>query len=181
MSGSGPTVSVTKVSRVKDFQGILKRFDKLQVYVGVPQEKSSRHQVDHVAAPGGGKRPKLLSAMDTKVTNAELLYIHTHGSPLRGIPARPVIEPAILDDKANIAAELRTAGEGALAGDQQQMLTGLRRAGMEGQNAARAWFTSPKNNWSPNKPATVAAKGSSMPLIDSTQLRKAIIWVLGED
>ena len=166
---------------MKDFQDTLKKFDSLQVYVGIPQEKSSRQQVAHVATKTGALRTKRLKAMDANITNAELMYIHTNGSTLRGIPARPVIEPAIFDDKANIAAELKTAAEGALAGNKSQMMTGLNRAGMEGQNAARGWFVNPKNNWAPNTPATIEVKGSSKPLIDSGQLRKSIIYVIGEE
>ena len=176
-----PILTVNRVSRVKDVQAALRALDTLAVYVGVPAAESSRRQVAHEKTKAGKVQAKVLPALDTTINNAELLYIHTHGSPLRHIPARPVIEPAIEDDKVNIVQELKGAAQAALVGDRAGAVSGLQRAGQEGENAARGWFTNPKNNWAPNAPATIAAKGSDRPLIDTAQLRKAIIWVLGKE
>ena len=38
---------------------------------------------------------KLVDAAAVPISNAELLFIFSNGSPLHGQPARPVIEPAI--------------------------------------------------------------------------------------
>jgi hypothetical protein len=40
------------------------------------------------------------------MTNAELMFIMSKGSPIRGVPAREVIEPAIIEYKESIAPEL---------------------------------------------------------------------------
>ena len=48
------------------------------VYVGIQQKDTSREDDDD--------------------TNAELLFIHTNGSPENNIPPRPVIDPAIRRD-----------------------------------------------------------------------------------
>lgn len=142
---------------IQRLQGLAKR----EVLVGIPAEENKR---------------------DTgEINNAQLLYIHTHGSALRNIPARPVIEPAIADAQPRIARELRAAIEAASRGDKQSAEDALERTGMVGQNASRAWFTNPHNNWAPNSPGTIARKGSSRPLIDTGALRKSIIYVVRDE
>ena len=54
----------------------------------------------------------------------------------------------------------------------------LKATGMKAQNVVRAWFVNPKNNWPPNSPATIAAKGSDRPLIDTAEMRKSITYVI---
>ena len=169
----------------------LKNLSKIDVLVGILEEESSRE---------GGK-----------VTNAELAFIHTKGSPLNKIPPRPFVEPAIEDSEnaEMISVELRKAVESALDGDKDKMSKALVRAGMQGQNAVRDWFTNPKNNWAPNSPYTVLTKlqktnssiakdavryvdeggkleditgleGMTQPMIDTNQLRKAVTYVIRE-
>jgi len=153
-----PTVTLTKGGSAKAFAEGLKNISKLEVLVGVPAEKASRK--------------------GDKINNAEIMYIQTNGSPLRGIPARPVIEPAIEDDKQAISAELSEAAKSMLDGKRDETIRHLKRAGMEGANAARAWFVSAKNNWAPNAPSTIRRKGSDKPLIDTSEMRKSITFVV---
>jgi hypothetical protein len=117
-----------------------------------------------------------------KINNAELVFIHTNGSPLRGIPKRPIIEPAI-EEKTNkepIAEELKEAASAALDADRPKTLKHLKRAGMTAQNRVRAWFTDPRNGWAPNAPSTIAQKDSDKPMIDTAELRKDISYVVTE-
>ena len=58
---------------------------------------------------------------------------------------------------------------------------GVVRAALAGQNAARRWFTDSRNNWAPNKPATIRRKGSDKPLIDTGVLRAAIVGITREE
>lgn len=136
----------------------LQRFSRAAVYVGVPAEQASR----------GSKG----------INNAELLYIHTNGSPLRNIPARPVIEPALKADKDKIMVQYAKAVTAAAEGSDSKLAAALTRTGLAGQNAARSWFTDPRNGWAPNSPRTIRIKGSSRPLIDTGTLRKSIIYVV---
>ena len=95
---------------------ILKRITglgKLAAYVGVPADEAGRTgALTKLAGNATGKRAKKLRDLVLKgagaVNNAELLFIHTKGSPLRKIPARPVLQPAVEADgnKQAIAAEL---------------------------------------------------------------------------
>lgn len=112
------------------------------------------------------------------INNASLLFIHTNGSPARGIPPRPVIEPALEYNRDRIVAQLRRMVLAAANGDDANVKRYQQRVGLAGQNAARDWFTNPANHWPPNSPRTIAMKGSSQPLIDTGNMRKAIIYVL---
>jgi len=157
----------TKVSSDDDglrkLEADLKAIANKQVLVGVPEEKTERKDTD-------------------RINNAQLMYIHTNGSPVMGIPARAVIEPAIEaeDNKEAIATELGGAVKAYLDKDPKTSNKQLKRAGMVAQNACRAWFEDSRNNWPPNSPLTIAKKGSDKPLIDTSQLRKSIIHVIRE-
>jgi len=157
-----------------------------RVLVGIPatnaQERAA--QLVTLAATMKGKARKRTLALASKalVNNAELMYIHTHGSPLHKIPPRPVIEPA-LNDKENqrmILPELELAAKAALKGDKALVKRQLDLAGIVAENACKQWFVNPKNGWPPNKPATIKRKGSSRPLIDTGALRQNITHVLAD-
>lgn len=128
----------------KDRTGLLakalKEASKAEVLVGITQQTSGR--------PG------------EPINNAELLYIHTNGSPVRNIPARPVIEPAIeaQDNKQRITRALAEAFRLVLIGEHEKAALYLEKAGQLGEDAAKAWFTDPRNGWPPNVPSTVLRK-----------------------
>lgn len=128
------------------------------VLVGIPQESTSVY-------PSG-------------ITNVELMYIHTHGSPVRGIPARPTIEPAITDptNRAVLQKELGSSLKYAFLGNLNGALSAKKRAGMQAVNMVKARFGS--GALAPLSPATIARKGSSAPLIDTGQLRNSITYVI---
>ncbi len=139
-------------------QKSIKELKKIDVLVGVPQEEAGREQ--------------------NGITNAELLYIHTNGSPANNIPPRPIVDPAIQDSKEEIGTLLKEAILKALEGDTDGAMAGMERAGTQGENAVKGWFTNPKNNWAENAESTKKRKGSSKPLIDTGQLRKSITHVV---
>jgi len=183
-----PVVTVTlgggKVE--KNLRGSLAALTRKHVLVGIPATTAQERMQDIVqiaAGASGSRRKKILqAAASNMINNAELMYIHTNGSPLKSIPARPVIEPAITDRENSdlIVSELKLAAEAALSGNSDAVTTHLTRAGMIAQNVVRAWFTNPKNHWAPNAPSTIARKGSDRPLIEWGELRKAVAYVLSE-
>lgn len=138
----------------------LESLSKSDVLVGIPQKTTQRRK--------------------QAINNASLLYIHTHGSPGRNIPARPVIEPAIAADgnRQIIATELADAAKAHLQGDDTQTQNHLDRAGIAGTNASKSWFTDARNNWAPNAPSTIKRKGSDRPLIDTGTLRRSLTYVV---
>lgn len=136
----------------------LDRIKHSDVLVGIPAEKTQRRK--------------------ETINNASLLFVHTHGSPLRGIPPRPVLEPAIPANKALINPHMAKAAAAMQKGDPNTAERELRLAGTAAANAAKRWFTDPRNNWAPNAPSTIKAKKSDQPLIDTGQLRRAITFVV---
>ena len=138
----------------------LASISKIDVLVGIPETKASRRK--------------------GQINNAELMYIHTHGSPARNIPPRPVIEPAIANDEGPITLQLEQALQSVLEEQPQQALAPLNAAGLEARNACIRWFDDPNNGWPPNKPSTITAKGSSHPLVDTGQLKRSITYVVTE-
>lgn len=130
-------------------------------YVGIPQEANAAHE--------GG------------VTNAELLYIHSNGSPVNGIPPRPVMTIALTQDdtKTRIREMLKSADSLALRGDLAGAERELNKAGMVASSAVKKAFGS--ENLAPNAPSTVAKKGSSAPLVDKGSLMGAITYVIRKD
>ena len=139
----------------------LKELKNLAVYVGIPQEGSSR---------GDGEN----------VNNAELLYLHSQGSELQHIPARPVLEPSIAKNKDQIAKLLGAASAEVLKGNVSLVKPKLEQAGMYAATKAKDYFVDPDNGWEPNSPRTVERKGSSRPLIDTGSMRNAITYVVGD-
>lgn len=145
---------------LKAVEAAVKELKSHDVLVGIPQEKSSRQ---------GSKG---------KATNAELLFIHTNGSPIRGIPARPVLQPAIENDKERIGEMLGKAIDAATSGKKEEIVPALERAGMYASGKCKAWFTNASNGWKPNSKETIARKKSSRPLIDTAEMRKSITYVV---
>lgn len=161
MSQGRTSVTVTRRGPgIRNVERSLEELRQSEVYVGIPAENEQRK--------------------DDKINNASLLFLHTHGSPINHIPPRPVLEPAIEANRALITPELAAAARAVIAGDAQAATAHLRRAGIIGANAAKRWFTDPRNGWAPNAPSTIRAKGSDKPLIDTGQLRRAITSIVSQ-
>lgn len=163
---------VSKVSTtdagLKEIQEAIKALKSHEVMIGIPEDASSRKD-----------------QKGTPINNAELLFIHTNGSPVRGIPARPVLEPSIENDKDRVAEMLKKAIDVAVSGKKDGVVPALEIAGQYGENIAKAWFTNPANGWKPNSEDTVKHKtkgkgGKTRPLIDTGEMRKSITHVVKE-
>lgn len=150
---SGPGIAQVKQD--------LSRVRGSDVLVGIPAQKTLRK--------------------GQKMNNATLMFIHTHGSPLRNIPARAVLEPAIKADFKLIDPHLKRAAQATIQGKPQVAEQALNMAGIAASNVAKRWFTDPRNGWAPNAPSTIAQKGSDRPMIDTGQLRGAITYVVRQD
>ena len=140
-----PTITLTEDGDgerfIKEAMGTL---ENAKVYVGIPEAETNRED------------------QKQEVTNAGLLFIHTNGSPIRHIPARPVIEPSIeanhevLEDGLHEVSSLILDGKTA---DANQM---LKKVGTLGANGAKKWFTDPRNGWRQNSPETIRRKLSKL-------------------
>ena len=136
---------------------------KHEVFIGIPENTADRKD-----------------EKGTPVNNAELLFIHTNGSPIKGIPPRPILEPAIKQNQDRIADSMKKAIDAAVSGNKGAILPALETAGIDGQNIARGFFTSSANGFAPNHPETIKRKCSDRPLIDTDEMRKSITYVVRE-
>ena len=153
MNGTGTQITVARKSGAAAALKRIIGLSKLAAYVGIPSATSQARSAqllgmaDNVKSKR--KKARLQKAADADVTNAELLFIFSKGSPLREQPARPVLEPAVEADgnRQAIARELAGACKASIEGDHAKALKQTKRAALSAQNAARKWFTDPRNNW----------------------------------
>ena len=185
------TVSVQKYSRRDALKRSLEALTRKEVYVGIPAENSSRpgdgsiNNAEQMYIHTHGERRKAMrdemdAMMDTGMpySQAHKLYIREHGSPMLSIPPRPVLQPAIEDNKEYIGQLLAEAGKAILQGDAAAGETKLHNAGDFAAAAAQGWFENPQNGWPPNSPRTIRRKGSDQLLVDTGEMRKAITYVV---
>ncbi len=128
----------------------LKVLKRNEVFVGIPDSTTGRKG---------------------EVSNAELLFIHTNGSPTNNIPPRPVLVPSFQKNKERVSAALQNVANTAIKGYAQGVVPALEKAGMEGQNIARDYFTA-DNGWPPVK------HRDGNPLVDTGEMRKSITYVV---
>lgn len=184
---TGPQIAVaSKVGSTALIQR-LNGLGKLAAYVGVPAAGRNARAQQLLAMSGKTnnkkQKTKLAKSALGDINNAELLFIHEHGSPIKHIPARPVLLPAVSADgnRQAIAHELAGSVQASLVGDKEGAKKGMLRTALAGQNAVRKWFTDPRNAWAPNAPSTIRRKKSDRPLIDTGALRAAIVGVVREE
>ena len=176
---SGVRVSINNVSKLLASTNALAT---TEVMVGIPSNKALRSD-------------------KTGINSAELGYIHEHGAPEVGIPARPFLEPTVKDKQTSlIEPTLRKAALAAFSGDPGKVTNLLSGLGQEVADAARDRIVAgipPKLKDATiiararRKQAYKKAKGAKRaelrakaledggtPLIDTGQLMRSITWVL---
>ena len=115
-----------------------------------------------------------------KGEHSDLLYLHEAGVPSRNIPPRPVLGPALAQNKVKKAMKnhmRRAMYLAVLKGDIRSAENELKQAGMVGESACKKWITD-GTHLAPNAPSTIAKKGSSKPLIDTGALLNSITYEL---
>lgn len=166
MAGSSPVTVVTTV------------WERLQRSLAINSKAAQEsHVLVGVIAAKGGDEP----AADGGITMIELAAIHEFGSPEAGIPQRSFIRSTF--NRNDVRREM-----GELAG---KLVTKVIH-GMKLQTALGlmgAWGTAQIKNTINNrlttgpenqelKPATIKAKGSTLPLVDTGRLINAIQWLV---
>lgn len=183
-------INITTTDKTAILDGVLKGLGDIDVLVGVPEEETKDKGINNAQLAflltNGVRRKQMIEDMSNDVEKhgyhkAYEMYIHAHGSPLWKTPPRPIIEPAIEDDKEEISRLLGEALKAIMNNDMDQADKYLALAGMEAQAASQEWFTNPKNGWAPNSPLTVDKKGSDKPNIDSGNLRGSITYVVRKE
>ena len=111
------------------------------------------------------------------ITNAELMFIHENGSPIRNIPERPVLQMTLNWAKDNIILEtLARCSDGLMkhSWTNEMIEKELNKMAIRIQKYARDIIYSNDGRLEPNKPSTIARKGDNHPLFDTGQLARSI-------
>ena len=130
-------VTLTTVTALPKLKQQLAALEKKRVLVGIPESKAARDTAG--------------------INNAQLMYVQTNGSPARGIPPRPVIEPGITNNLALIEPFLKDAIDADLRGDESATEQALELTGRAGANAVIRWFTDARNGWAENSKRPLGA------------------------
>lgn len=125
---------------------------------------------------GTTQRDEQSSSEDKSMTNVEIGVIHEFGSASQNTPPRSFLRMP-LEEKSDIITEA-----GSDKGDLVTELAGggginaaVERMGLAAEAIIQDAFSSNGfGKWAANSQATIARKGSSAPLIDTGQLRRAV-------
>lgn len=112
------------------------------------------------------------------LTNAELLFIHENGSPVKNIPPRPVLQKTIEYARKNLIDKfLDTCFDKIINNewDNSMLETELGKLCIRIQNYAQQGLLSNTLGLEPDKPSTIKRKGSDIPLVDTGQLARSIV------
>lgn len=148
----------TKMGQFMRNDDALKMLAKSKVEVGIPagSERTDPRAIDN---------------------NANLARLMEEGSPLKRIPARPFLRPAIAQPKTRKRITQATSlAIKAIVHDNPEMAKrALVNAGEIALNAVKEWFFKPDlNQWPPLSEATVRRKGHDQPLIETWQMYHAL-------
>lgn len=113
-------------------------------------------------------------AMGDQLTNSEIAVVQIFGSITQKIPPRDfLLMPLLLKHREITQAMGSSLVKAAVAARDYKRVFLLLGAKAE-QYVQMAFETSGFGQWAPNAPRTIAQKGSSRPLIDTGQLRRAV-------
>ena len=163
--------SMDRIKNEKELADLLKSLSKLEVLVGVPEEKSARKDGDvtnaqlvmyHTKGVRSSSMKQEMGSTETgeKYNAAYDLYIASHGSPLWKIPPRPIIEPALEESETakRIQEGLMKVAQALLDKKPSVAKREMKLLGQDAVRAVQNWFEDPRNGWEPDADATVQAK-----------------------
>lgn len=111
------------------------------------------------------------------MTNAELMFIHENGSPLRDIPARPVLEMTIkwANESGLLRQTMSKIAQMLIVNyDEDKIDNEIKKLCLKIQNYARQIIYSNDGRLVANAPSTIKRKGDNHPLFDTGQLARSI-------
>ncbi len=147
---------------------------RVGVFGGVHMEAGEKRKIGSDRGRQGGRTK---SATPSGLTNADVGFLLEYGRPKIGkeprIPARSWLRmPIFTKIKQIVQDSARGFNEAVKEGDALRFLT------VVGINAEKwiqlAFDTRGFGSWAPNAPATIEAKGSDAPNIDTGQFRHAV-------
>jgi len=151
-----------KTDRLKEVLQSINGLVQKEVLVGIPDSAPERKD-------------------DVPLSNAAIGYIQETGSPANNLPARPFLVPGVASAQDKTLPQLQKSVEAALDGDLPRAEKRMAAAGLAAQKSVLARINS---GISPQlKDSTLAARRrrgrtGTVPLIDTGQLRNAIVYVI---
>jgi hypothetical protein len=127
-----------------------------------------------VLASKGGKQ----KAEKGSISLVELAAIHEFGSPAAGIPERSFLRAPLRGDNRTISALMKKLAKAVVDGrlTHKKALEILGQAGVSEVNK----YVRQGANLKPLKPATIARKKSSRPLIDTGRMLQAVSYEVSD-
>jgi hypothetical protein len=154
--GYGISFKVTKDTEgrgLNALKDIIENVDKKIVKVGLPD---SSHD-------------------DTNLTLAQIGAIHEYGAPSAGIPERPFLAASIRSNTSDLR-RLNTVNVKLILHGRKTVEGALGQMGEMAKGMVQKYIS--EDNFVPLQPATIAAKGSSRPLVDTGQMRQSVSYVV---
>ncbi len=157
---------IVKTNLISELNKKMESLINKNVYVGIPESKGKRKE--------------------SKVTNAQLGYIHEKGSPANNIPPRPFLVPGVEDAGERVSEILGSAAVNIK--DNESIDIALNKAGLVASQTVKRHITQ-SIGIEGLKESTIKARdrrksrrrsGAMKPLIDTGQMLNSITYVVGE-
>jgi hypothetical protein len=153
-------MSKYKIKILKDETKLLNELSNYVISIGVVSKNTDRK----------------IKVATIGLTNAELMFIHENGSPMRNIPSRPVLDMTIkwaMNEKFNDTID--TCINGILSGwSKKEVENELNKLCVRMEDYARHIIYDNDGRLIPNSPRVAKAKKGNHPLFDTGQLARSI-------
>lgn len=150
--------------------------DALAVRVGVIGRKASEKHPDEIALEVGKGDTLKPAKEQAGLTNAQLAAIHEFGAPKAGIPERSFIRATIDVNRSTYRAVVIPRLIKAVVEGRSSIHRAFSLLGLKVVADIKNRITTGAGVPPPLKPATIAAKGSDRPLVDTGRLLGAITY-----
>lgn len=157
---------------LRAFMERVRQVGEFGVVVGAPgdvRQTETPPAADAITITTAGP-PKV--APPATLTQGQLLAIHEYGDPSRGIPERSVLRSTLREQRARALDMLTSEVQAHLANEKIPVEKFFARIALLLEAEVKRKFGS--SELAPNTRATIKAKGSAKPLIDSGELRRSI-------
>lgn len=155
------------------------------VKYGIPKETNKRDkEPTTIAVKHKGKNGRIYTRKERVyggLSNANILALMEAGSPVNNMPSRLLLKPVRFKYKERIEKYFFDIIQALVLGNKAQADRLMEELSLRMQTWSQKFFVDSDNNWAPNAPSTIRAKGSDKPLIDTGELRKSIRGIVVED
>jgi hypothetical protein len=159
------------LSQLENQKTLIDSLSKYSISIGVMKINTVREKTEETT--------EIEETAKIGLTNAELMFIHENGSPMRNIPSRPVLEMTIQWAQSQIDSVLNECVEGIFDGwTRTKLEQHLNRFCVRMENYARDIIMSNDGRLKANSPEVAKKKKGNHPLFDTGDLTRSITAVL---